>query len=68
MCLDFQDLNKLIFKDKFPILVIDVLLDELKGSQFLAKLDFYLDYHQIHMKEVDILKLLFPPLKVIVSS
>jgi hypothetical protein len=45
MCLDFQSLNKLTIKEKFPIHVIDDLLDELHGEKFYTNLDLHLGYH-----------------------
>jgi hypothetical protein len=56
MCLYFHTLNKIIVKDKFPIQIIDDILDELKGALFSTKLDLCFGYHQIHMKKANIPK------------
>jgi hypothetical protein len=45
MCPDFHTLNKLTIKDKFPIPIIDDLLDELSGNQLFTKFDLCFSYH-----------------------
>jgi len=37
-CVDFRALNKITVKDKYPIPIIDELLEELKGQPSFLKL------------------------------
>jgi hypothetical protein len=67
-CVDFRALNDKMVKDKFPIPVVDELLDELKRARFFTKIDLQSGYQQVRMYPDDIEKQLFKHIKGILSS
>ncbi|GJS38916.1 putative reverse transcriptase domain-containing protein [Tanacetum coccineum] len=59
MCIDYRELNKLNVKNRYPLLRINDLFDQLQGSRVYFKIDLRSGYHQLRVREEDIPKTAF---------
>ena len=59
ICVDFRDLNKVSPKDDFPLLHIDILVNNTTGHALLSFMDGFLGYDQIKMAPEDMEKTSF---------
>ncbi|GJU08722.1 putative reverse transcriptase domain-containing protein [Tanacetum coccineum] len=59
MCIDYHELNKLTVKNRYPLLKINDLFDQLQGSRVYSKIDLRSGYHQPRVREEDIPKMAF---------
>jgi Reverse transcriptase (RNA-dependent DNA polymerase) len=59
LCVDYKKLNEVTVKNRYPVPIIDDLLDQLKGESWFSKIDLRYGYHQIRMRKEDIVKTAF---------
>jgi hypothetical protein len=59
LCVDYQPLNVVTIKNKYPLPRIDVLFDKLVGARVFSKIDLCSGYHQIKIRPCDIPKTAF---------
>ncbi|GJT95887.1 putative reverse transcriptase domain-containing protein [Tanacetum coccineum] len=59
MCINYHELNKLTMKNRYPLLRIDDLFDQLQGSRVYSKINLRSGYHQLRVREEDIPKTAF---------
>jgi hypothetical protein len=59
MCVDYQSLNEVTIKIKYPLPRIEDLFDQMKGASIFSKIDLRSRYHQLKIRESDIPKTTF---------
>ena len=57
LCIDYCELNRITFKNKYPLPCIDDLFDQLQGAQVFSKIDLRFGYHWLKVKGEDIPKM-----------
>ena len=56
MCIDYRKMYKLTVKNKYPLLRIEGIFDQLKGASVFSKIDLRSGYYQLRVKDVDVPK------------
>jgi hypothetical protein len=59
MCVDYRPMNAVTVRNKYPLLRIDILFDQLSKAKVFFKIDLRSGYHQIKIRSKDVPKTAF---------
>lgn len=59
MCIDYRSLNKITVKEKYPMPLVEDLIDKLRGCKCYTSIDLKSGYYQINVNENSIAKTAF---------
>ena len=59
LCIDYRQLNRVTIKNRCCLLRIDDLFDQLRGARVYSKINLRIGYHQLRVREADILRTTF---------
>ena len=59
MRIDYQELNKLTVRNRYPLLWIDDPFDQLQGESWISKIDLRSEYHHMRVRKEDMEKTTF---------
>ena len=59
LCIDYQELNWVTVKNKYPLMFIDDLFDQLVAATVFSKIDLRSRYHWLKIKTQDVPKTAF---------
>ena len=58
-CINYNELNKLTNKNRYPLPRVDDLFDQLQGASYFSKIDLRFGYQQLRVLEEDVSKTAF---------
>ena len=59
LCIDYRHLNRFTINNRYPLLRIDYLFDQLRGARVYSKIDLRTGYHQLRVRDTNIPKTTF---------
>ena len=59
LCIDYIQLNRVTIKNRYPLLRIDDLFDQLREARVYSKIKLRTSYHPLRVREADIPKTAF---------